>query len=110
MKRSQVSAWRAQAPDARDAVTSALLLLSILFSNIVFYNLVGSFAPYGHLGFLFSADLFLLIASYMMLLPAALQAASGGIRSTDVQGSMAGREPPGHPLREDDALRAGKGK
>jgi hypothetical protein len=110
VKRSHVSAWRAQAPDARDAVTSALLLLSILFSNIVFYNLVGSFALYGHLGFLFSADLFLLIASYVMLLPAALQAASGEIRSTDVRGSMAGREPPRHPLREDDALRAGKGK
>lgn len=55
-------------PNAGYAVTSALLVMSILFSNIVFYNLVGSLVRYGYLAFLFWADLLLLIASYVMLL------------------------------------------
>lgn len=76
MKRSQAGAWRAWTPNARNTVTTALLL-SILFSNIVFYNLISSFANYGYLAFLFWADLFLLIASCAMLLPAVLRKSYG---------------------------------
>jgi hypothetical protein len=70
-KRSQASAWRARAPGARTGVTFFLLLVSIVFSNIVFFNLFG-FVRYGFFSFLFWAGLLLLIASYVVLLPPAL--------------------------------------
>ncbi len=85
VKRSQASAGRARTLNARNAVTSALLL-SILFSNIVFYNLVGDFVRYGYLAFLFWADLLLLIASYVTLLPATLGSFAGRISRTGVEG------------------------
>jgi hypothetical protein len=58
---------------ARAIVTAILLLPSIAFSNIVFFNLFGDFIRYGFYGFLFWANLLLLIASYVQLLPPALQ-------------------------------------
>jgi hypothetical protein len=53
-------------------VTCFLLLPSIVFSNIVFFNLFGNFMHYGYFGFLFWANLLLLIATYIQLLPTAL--------------------------------------
>jgi hypothetical protein len=74
-----VLAWRLNAgvpgeppARARTATIFSLLLVSIIFSNIVFFNLFG-FSPYGFLGFLFWANLLLLIALYLLLLPPALQ-------------------------------------
>jgi hypothetical protein len=72
-KRSHASAWRERAPRARTAVTFFLLLVSIVFSNIVFFNLLGSFPRYGFFAFLFWADVLLLIALYVVLLPPALR-------------------------------------
>ncbi|MGB3561864.1 MAG: glycosyltransferase family 87 protein [Thermoanaerobaculia bacterium] len=68
-KRSHTSAW----PRARAAVTILLLLPSIVISNIVFFLLFGDFTRYGFYGFLFWANLLLLMASYVQLLPPALQ-------------------------------------
>lgn len=72
-KRSHASAWRERAPRARTAVTFFLLLVSIVFPNIVFFNLFGSFPRYGFFAFLFWADVLLLIALYVVLLPPALR-------------------------------------
>jgi hypothetical protein len=58
---------------ARTTVTLLLLLTSIIVSNIVFFNLIGDKFPYGYVGFIFWADLLLLIASYIELLPTALR-------------------------------------
>jgi hypothetical protein len=55
------------------AVTWSLLLASIALSNIVFYGLFGEFTRYGFSGFLFLANLFLLVALYVELLPPALR-------------------------------------
>ncbi len=60
-------------PRARAAVTFFLLLPSIVFSNIVFFLLFGNFSRYGFYGFLFWANLLLLMALYVQLLPPALQ-------------------------------------
>jgi hypothetical protein len=57
----------------RSTVPLVLLLFSIVFSNIVFFNLFGNFTLYGFLGFLFWANLFLLLALYVCLLPTALR-------------------------------------
>jgi len=51
-----------------------LLLLSIIASNVVFFNLFDNFLGYGFIGFLFWADLLLLIATYVELLPPTLHA------------------------------------
>jgi hypothetical protein len=58
---------------ARAAVTFFFLLPSIVFSNIVFFNLFGNFIRYGFYGFLFWANLLLLMALYIQLLPPALR-------------------------------------
>jgi len=58
---------------ARTTVTLLLLLTSIIVSNIVFFNLIGDKFRYGYVGFIFWADLLLLIASYIELLPTALR-------------------------------------
>jgi hypothetical protein len=78
---THASAWRERTPAARTAVTFFLLLPSIVFSNIVFFNLLGDFSRYGFFGFLFWADLLLLIALYVELLPPALRR----LRVTDVE-------------------------
>jgi hypothetical protein len=72
-KLPHASAWRERTPRARAAVTVFLLLPSIVFSNIVFFNLFGDFFRYGFYGFLFWADLLLLTALYVELLPPALR-------------------------------------
>jgi hypothetical protein len=64
-------AWRKDIPSARTVVT-LLLLVSIVISNIVFFSLVGDRRIYGVLGFIFWADLLLLITTYIVLLPTAL--------------------------------------
>jgi hypothetical protein len=48
-------------------------LPSVVLSNIVFFNLFGDFTRYGFYGFLFWANLLLLIALYVQLLPPALR-------------------------------------
>jgi hypothetical protein len=63
--------WRHPLP-ARKAA-SLLLVTSIIVSNIVFFNLIDDRILYGSVGFIFWADLLLLIVSYMELLPSALQ-------------------------------------
>jgi hypothetical protein len=60
-------------PPERSTVTWTLLIASIVLSNIVFYNLVGDFTRYGSLSFHFWANLLLLIAIYVEVLPPALQ-------------------------------------
>jgi hypothetical protein len=79
-KRPQASAWRERTPRARAAVTVFLLLSSIVLSNIVFFNLLGDFFHFGFYGFLFWADLLLLMALYVEFLPPALRR----FRGTDV--------------------------
>jgi hypothetical protein len=80
-KRPHASAWRERTTPARAAVTVFLLLPSIVFSNIVFFNLFADFFRYGFYGFLFWADLLLLMALYVELLPPALRR----FRGTDVE-------------------------
>jgi hypothetical protein len=72
-KRSHAGSWRKRASRSRTTVMFILLLFSIVFSNIVFFNLLGDFFRYGFYGFLFWADLLLLIALYMEFLPPALR-------------------------------------
>jgi hypothetical protein len=74
-------AWRERIPRARAALAFFLLLPSIVFSNIVFFNLFGDFFRYGFYGFLFWADLLLLMAMYVEFLPPALRR----FRGTDVE-------------------------
>lgn len=55
------------------AASMLLLLASIVLSNIVFFYLVGDHLLYGSTGFVFWADLLLLLASYIVVLPIALR-------------------------------------
>jgi hypothetical protein len=70
---SHVSARRERIPHRGAAVAFFLLLASIVLSNIVFFNLFGDPYSYGFYGFLFWADLLLLVALYVELLPPALR-------------------------------------
>jgi hypothetical protein len=70
---SHANAWRDRIPHPRAAVVFFLLLTSIVLSNIVFFNLFGDPYSYGFYGFLFWADLLLLVALYVELLPPALR-------------------------------------
>ena len=63
--------WKHPLP-ARKAA-SLLLLISIVISNIVFFNLIGDNVAYGSAGFIFWANLLLLMVSYMELLPSTLR-------------------------------------
>ncbi|MFC2142338.1 glycosyltransferase family 87 protein [Acidobacteriota bacterium] len=60
-------------PSMRTTGTFALVLPSIVFSNIVFFNLFDDFTRYGFYGFIFWANLLLLIALYVQFLPPALR-------------------------------------
>jgi hypothetical protein len=71
--RSHASAWRERFPRARTAVPLLLLLVSIVLSNMVFFNLLGDFFHYGFYSFLFWSNLLLLMVSYVELLPPALR-------------------------------------
>jgi hypothetical protein len=70
---SHASAWRERIPHGGAAVAFFLLLASTVLTNIVFFNLFGDPYSYGFYGFLFWADLLLLVALYMELLPPALR-------------------------------------
>jgi hypothetical protein len=63
--------WRHPLPERK--VASLLILTSIAISNIVFFNFIGDSILYGSFGFIFWADLLLLLVSYMKLLPSALR-------------------------------------
>jgi uncharacterized membrane protein YkvI len=54
-----------------------LLGAAIVMSNVGFFNLFNHFVGYGFCGFLFWANLLLLIASYVVLLPPALRRLRG---------------------------------
>jgi len=62
--------WKHPHPTRK--VTSLLLMVSIVISNIVFFNLIGDRIAYGSVGFIFWADLLLLVISYLYLLPRVL--------------------------------------
>jgi hypothetical protein len=79
-KRRHESACRERTPGARAAMAIFLLLPSIVFSNMVFFNFLGDFTRYGFYAFLFWSNLLLLIALYVDLLPPALRR----LRGTDV--------------------------
>ncbi len=64
-------AWRLLEKKKR-VVTFFLLLTSIVLSNIIFFNLLGDFSRYSFYALLFWADLLLLMALYLELLPPAL--------------------------------------
>ncbi|UCF32990.1 MAG: DUF2029 domain-containing protein [Phycisphaerales bacterium] len=70
---SRIRAWRERVLHRRVVVAFFLLLPSIVLSNIVFFNLFGDPYRYGFYGFLFWADLLLLVALYVELLPPALR-------------------------------------
>ena len=55
------------------AIAVLLLIISVIISNIVFFNLFGDHIIFGSVGFIFWANLLLLAASYLELLPTALQ-------------------------------------
>jgi len=71
-KRSDGCTQRERTPGARTAVTFFLLLVSIVFSHIVFFSLFG-FVRYGSFSFLFWANLLILLALYLELLPPVLR-------------------------------------
>jgi len=64
------STWRNPSSPPRTLI-KFLLVPSIIISNIGFFNLFGHFIAYGYSAFLFWANLLLLIASYVVLLPPA---------------------------------------
>jgi hypothetical protein len=73
--------WRERALRGRTPIKLLLLLTSITLSNIVFFNLLGSFYRYGFFCFLFWANLLLLFMSYVELLPRALRRMMPGSHS-----------------------------
>jgi hypothetical protein len=71
LERDKTLSWRHPFPARK--VAPLLLLASIVISNIVFFNFIGNRVTYGSVGFIFWADLLLLMASYITLLPSALR-------------------------------------
>ena len=67
----KIRSWRHLLPPRK--VSSLLLLASIVISNIVFFNSIGDRVAYGTVGFIFWADLLLLVASYMEFTPSTLR-------------------------------------
>ncbi len=68
-----------------------LVLLSILISNVVFFDLLGDFSLYGYGGFLFLATALLLAAIYIEHLPALWQSREhpkGAARLSNEKGSV----------------------
>jgi len=59
---------------AGDRTVLLLALSSMALSNVVLFNIIGDRTVYGTLGLVFWADLLALIATYLLLLPAARQA------------------------------------
>jgi hypothetical protein len=54
-------------------ISMLLLFVSILISNTIFFNLLNDRHNYGFYGFVFWADILLLITTYIAVLPAALR-------------------------------------
>lgn len=54
-----------------------LVLVSMLLSNVVLFNIIGDREVYGSLGIVFWADALCLIATYVVLLPQ-VQSGRGG--------------------------------
>ena len=71
-ERPPADAARVQGFSVRRVSALLLVLASILISNVVFFNLYGDRFHYGFYGFIFWANLLVLIASYMELLPPVL--------------------------------------
>ncbi|MGB5531373.1 MAG: glycosyltransferase 87 family protein, partial [Ignavibacteriaceae bacterium] len=71
-KLTYLTTWLKRTSPLRVNVMFFLLLPSILVSNVFFFNFFDNFFGYGFIGFLFWANLLLLIATYMELLPPAL--------------------------------------
>jgi hypothetical protein len=65
--------WRKRIFNRRAGVAFFLLLPSIVLTNIFFFILIGDFDSYGFYAFFFWANLSLLVALYVELLPAALR-------------------------------------
>jgi hypothetical protein len=63
--------WKHFLPVRR--VEAFFLMTSIVFSSIFFFNFIGDRSAYGSAGFIFWANLLLLLVSYMELLPSVLQ-------------------------------------
>jgi len=67
-----------------------LLVVSIFISNISFFNLIADHTRYGYLGYIFWADLLLLLISYIDLLPPAwrkvreMPASNGQVTAMDL--------------------------
>jgi len=57
----------------RKTLILIFVLTSIIFSNILFFNLLGNSSVYGYCGFPFLADILLLIVIYIELLPFVLR-------------------------------------
>jgi hypothetical protein len=72
--------WRERALRGCTPIKLLLLLTSMALSNIVFFNLLGSFYRYGFFCFLFWANLLLLFISYVELVPRALRRMMAGSR------------------------------
>jgi hypothetical protein len=65
----QESERRSRLPTLRLAASGLLVLSSIALSNIVLFTYVGNYTTYGTFGFVFWADVLLLLAAYLLLLP-----------------------------------------
>ncbi len=55
------------------AVSGLMVLSSILLSNIILFNSIGNYTTYGTFGLVFWADVLLLLAAYLLLLPRILR-------------------------------------
>lgn len=65
-------AWRLLKGETAKTLTLPLLLISIVFANVVFFDRF-AFVAYGTLAILFWANLCLLIVSYVVVVPAVMQ-------------------------------------
>jgi hypothetical protein len=64
--------WRALG-HGRAVTAGLLVLVSMLLSNVVLFNIIGDREVYGSLGLVFWADALCLIATYVLLLPQVLR-------------------------------------
>src|SRR5512146_3112574 len=64
---------RSRLPTVQLAASGLMVLSSIAVSNVVLFNSIGNYTTYGTLGLVFWADLLLLLAAYLLLLPRGLR-------------------------------------
>ncbi len=67
------AAPRSPLPPLQLAASGLMVLSSVVLSNIVLFNYIGNYTTYGTFGLVFWADLLLLLAVYLLLLPRILQ-------------------------------------